>query len=616
MFKFSSKKKSIFTLAAVGLLGSASLACAAEPLVHLDFSNETITNLGSFDLTGLKFHDGQGDAPVFVDTGINGIQAIKLDGTNYVDSTTQTQALGISGAASKTVSAIIKPDATGNYAIWSVGNTTDNQDFTVKVNGDYDLRGQQWGGDFSTAVPYSLKNDWGMVTQTYDGNTVSIYYNGQLTGSNNVAINTGTTGTIKVGYWYDLEYSFRGGIADFHIYGESLTADQIRQAAYDHGGGLFTFKTNMANSFGIGMDGWYAGCGNNMFAVQSYADLNAIRAGVQSGGNQDTATVDGAHFSDTYNGVLWGQPFTVVDDTKEISFKMAGGTFAAPDTTAESGTNISQLRGRAGMVLYDITDGKFLLDTYRCSSASTDKANELKTISLEGLKGHEVALAFVDFATAGWGMSVVSDINIPLGTGTFNKIGPSLITETLAFDFDDSSDWSGWYEVDANGNRLDTISNFRFGAPDTCNYYIGPNFITSNAPGGGWDAAVGTLRSEEFTIDGDIIEFMINGGSGGDYGFELWVLNEGSEEFEKARTAQRSASHNDFEYNFWDVSDLEGLTAFLQLRDNQNANWGWVGIDNLRMVDFNQVPEPSTWALLVLGAAGMALGRRRTKARA
>lgn len=599
-------------LAAAGLLGSAALSQAAEPLVQLDFNHDTITNVGSFDLTGLGFSDAQGDAPIFVDTGINGMQAIRLDGTNYVNTTTQTQALGISGAASKTVSALVKPSATGNYALWTIGNCEDNKDFTVKTYADKELRAQQWGNDFSMAVPYSITNAWGLVSQTYDGKTVRVYYNGQLMGSKNMTLNTGTSGTVKAGYWYDYANSFRGDMADFRIYDESLTAKQVRRAAYDVGGGLFTFGTHVSNGFGVGTDdGWYAGCGNTMFYTQNYANMNVIRAGTDSS-NQDTANDTGGAASDTLNGILWGQPFTVVDDTNVISFKMAGGTFTAPDAAAaDNGTNISYLRGKAGMVLYDITDGKFLLDTYRCAASNNNSSGEQNTISLEGLKGHEVVLALVDLAEGSWGMTAVGDINIPLGTGSFNNIGPSMITETLAFNFDTAGDWEGWYEVDAAGNRLDSITNFRFGAPGACDYQIGSNFITSNSPNGGWDAAVGTLRSETFKIDGDIIEFMISGGAGGDYGFELWVLQDGAEDFERVREAHRSSNNNDFEYSFWDVSDLEGLDAFLQLRDNQNANWGWLGIDNLRMVDFGQVPEPSTWALLLLGTAGLLAVRRR-----
>ncbi len=599
--------KRLGALAAACLLGSGVFAEGAEPLVRLNFNNDAIENAGSFDLTGLAFSDAEGDAPVFVDTGIFGLKAIQLDGTNYIATSTTTSALGISGAAPKTVSAIVKPDATGNYCLWTVGSNNTRQDFTIKIAADKTLKGQLWGADFQTTVPYSIKDDWGLVTQTYDGKTVSIYYNGQLTGSSEVTLDTGNQ-AVRVGYWNSLPCSLRGGIADFCIYGESFTANQARRAAYGLGGGLFCFN-EYADGFGVGSnDGWYAGCGNRMFKTTSYAGMNAI-----SSYSKSNQAVGEEGTSDASNGILWGQPFTVEDDTKEITFNMAGGSFTAPDAASGSGTNISSLRGKAGMVLYDITDGKFLLDTYRCSSSKTGDTYEKKTISLEGLKGHEVVLAVVDLATESWGMTAVGDVNIPLGTGSFNAVGPSLITETRVYDFDTAGNWEGWYEVDADGNRLETVNNFRFGAPGDCLYYVGDNFITSNSPTGGWDSATGTLRSETFTLDGDIIEFMINGGADGDYGFELWVQPEGSDEFELAREARRSSKSNNFEYSLWDISDLEGLAAYLQLRDNQDANWGWIGVDNIRMVDFGQVPEPSAWALLLLGAAGIFVCRRNVR---
>lgn len=594
-----------FGVAVVCALVGAETGGAAEPLVKLSFDKGTIENTGSFELSGLAFSDAEGDSPVFVDTGIYGIQAIKLDGTNYVTTTTATSALGISGAASKTVSAVVKPDATGNYALWTVGSTTNASDFTIKISGDKTLMGQLWSYDFDTTTPYSIK-DWGVVTESYDGKTVSIYYNGQLVGSSDVALNTGNN-TIKVGYWNHLNNSLRGAIADFRIYGESFTAEQARRQAYDLGGGLFSFNDYVSDGFGVDTnDGWYASCGNRMFKTLSYGGMDAISSYTKS--NQ-VVGVDGT--GDNAMGILWGQPFTVADDTKEITFKMAGGSFTAPDAETESGTNLSALRGKAGMILYDITEGKFLLDTYRCSDTNEAESNFTKTISLKGLKGHEVALALVDLQTDSWGMTAVGDINIPLGAGYFNQVGPSLITETKSFSFDTVGDWEGWFEVDANGVRLDSVKNFRFGAPGDCLYSIGSNFITSNSPSGGWDAASGTLRSETFTLDGDIVEFMINGGANGDYAFELWIKPEDSDEFELAREARRETNGNDFQYSLWDVSALEGLEAYFQLRDNQKADWGWIGVDNIRIVDFGQVPEPSTWALLLLGTSGIFVCRRR-----
>ncbi len=600
---------------AVAISGAKLSVFAADgdsPLVHISFNNGEIKNLGTFDVTGLAFSDAEGDQPTYVATGItdvNGteIKAIKFDGTNYVDTTTTTGSLGISGTAPKTVSAIIKSDETGNYSLWSVGNPTDYQDLTIKVNGDNVLQAQLWGGDFNTYAPVSTKSDWGLVSQTYDGKTVRIYYNGDMTGSADVALNTGTSGTIKPGFWNALSNSYRGGMAEFKISDVAQSAAQIRQEALNLGGSSYTFNnSNTWATTNLPDLGWVNGCSNTMFSNIEFAGFNGKGVVTYTAGNQE---ISGN--ADNNMGILWGSAFTVLDETKEITMKMSGGHFEV-STTEDGGTNLSSLRGKAGVILYDHTDGKFLLDTYRCTSENINTSNETKTISLAGLKGHSVSLAVIDFATGDWGMTAVDDINIPLGTGKFWNCEKAVVS-TKTFNFDTAGDWEGWYEVDADGNRLDTVSNFQFGSPGTCHYYIGDSYITSTNSSGGWDAPTGDLRSEEFKLTGDIMEFMINGGHGtGDYGLQLWVQTDDSEDFINVLTAQRSSSSNDFEYAFWDISEWEGLNAYLQLHDATTSNWAWVGVDNIQMIDFDQVPEPSTWALLVLGCVGLSvLGRKK-----
>ena len=597
-----------------GSVGCCFADVVSQPLVHITFNNDSIENTGSYELTGLGFSGAGGAVPVYVSTGLTDssgqeIKAIKLDGTNYVNTTTTTGSLGISGASAKSVSAIIKPDQVGNYCLWNVGNQANYQDFTIKISGDTTLMSQLWGGDFNTTAPTSISKDWGLVSQTYDGSTVRVYYNGGLTGSSTVALDTGTTGTVKVGYWVSLDNSLRGGIGEFQIDNYAPASQQIRQAALDLGGSSFTFNdsTNWATTY-TPDPGWVAGASNNMFTATGYAGSTGYAIITYPNREHNQA---GTGAADDCTGVLWGQAFTVTDDTKEITLKMAGGHFEAP-TTEDGGNNVSALKGKAGFVLYDVTDGKFLLDSYRSVSASSDKTMEAKTVSLSGLKGHTVSLAIVDFATGSWGMTAVDDINIPLGTGAFVEAAKTAVS-AKTFNFDDSNNWEGWYQVDSSGNPMETITSFQFGSPGTCYYYIGDNYITSTKPS--FDAPTGTLRSETFQITGDIIEFMINGGHDtGDYGFELWVQEAGAEEYKRVRTAQNAVSSNNFSYDFWDVTDYEGLNAFLQLRDNFSGSWGWVGVDNIQMVDFSSVPEPSTWALLLAGAFGLLFYRKRKNA--
>lgn len=594
------------------------LAAAQEPKVHLTFNDDSLVNLGSVTLSGVSFYDEQGDAPVYVETGIGDMKAIKFDGTNYINTTTSTTAFNIEGAKPKTVLAIIKSDQTGNYSLWTVGNTADYQDFTIKVNGADILMGQHWNGDYNTTAPYPTTYDWALVALTYDGTTSHIYYNGIETGSNTVALNTGT-GNLRVGYWNALGNSYRGGIAEFQIYDTALTASDLKAMTRDYGGMLLTFK-NTQELIGVnsGADGWIASNGKEMFTGQrsgssGFAATNLIQA--TNVYNQS---------NDTFTGILWGEAFKVADETKPLTIQISGGGLRNSDDTAdhfvapttETGTtNVQSLANVAGFILYDVDQGKFLLDTYRCTSHDqTDGAYETKTIDLTGLAGHTLVPTVVDFATTSWGMTALKNVFLPLGTAEANTWLATSVTGSWTFDTQEEFE-SKWFEVDASGNRLDTITNFRLGAPGGCNYYVGGNFMTAN--GSSWDTTVGTLRSEPFKITGDVIEFLIDGGAASlnngtnDVEFQLWVDEDGDDTFEKLFTANRSASDNAFEYQLWNVSELKGANAYFQIYDNRNTNWGWVGLDNIQMISFHYVPEPATWLLLLGGLFGLGAMRRK-----
>jgi len=587
-------RHTIFTLF-LAFTASVFADALPQPKVHLTFNDDSIVNLGTTTLTGVTFYDQQGDQPVYVSTGLGDMKAIKFDGTNYIDTTTSTTAFNIEGAKAKTVLAFIKSDMTGNYCLWQVGNRSNYQDFTIKVDGPNALNGQHWTGDYNTTAPVATTADWALVALTYDGTTSRIYYNGLETGSKTVALNTGT-GNLQIAYWNDLANSYRGGIAEFQIYDSALTSAQLQEIMRPYGGKSASFSADQYVIGVNGTDGWVASNAKMMVTAQRVSGCAAT--------NLAAATNVNGQSGDDYTGVLWGEAFTVADDSKLITIEICGGHFNAP--TVEKGAgNIQSFAGIAGFVLYDVTAGKFLLDTYRSSSSNKTTA-ETQTVSLTGLAGHTVVPTLVDFATGAYGMVALKSLNVPVGTTDGNLWQQSSVTKSWSFDSEEEFK-ANWFEVDKNGNRLDSIKNFRLGAHTACAYYVGSNFMTSNYPGGGWDASMVILRSETFKVTGDVIEFLIDGGAasanpvGQEVEFQLWVDSDGDETFEKVFSTNRSASTNDFEYQIWDVSEYKEANAYFQIYDNRNANWAWVGLDNIQMISFDYVPEPATWALLALG---------------
>ena len=197
------------------------------------------------------------------------------------------------------------------------------------------------------------------------------------------------------------------------------------------------------------------------------------------------------------------------------------------------------------------------------------------------------------------------------------------------------------------------------------------NYEGDAIPAGGWLAVpaqkevgsrdvahpAGILRSGVFTLTGDAITFQLRGGpndvslpiptdedhTAGFMGVALRDANTGA----YLATAQRiGGGSNDWQLcgfssgNVLNFDSLIGLDVTLDLIDDYSGGWGWMTIDNFQMigdlpwdanlvyfltvgdmtVSFgtpleggNDVPEPAAWVLMALGAAGLAVRRRKTR---
>lgn len=108
----------------------------------------------------------------------------------------------------------------------------------------------------------------------------------------------------------------------------------------------------------------------------------------------------------------------------------------------------------------------------------------------------------------------------------------------------------------------------------------------------GGDAAQGTLTSPEFTIDRDFLSFLIGGGRHpGQTCLNLLVDGR----------ITRTATGDDAErlaWKSWNVRDLRGRRARLQIVDRATGGWGHINVDHILLADAPARPatQPALWA--------------------
>lgn len=105
----------------------------------------------------------------------------------------------------------------------------------------------------------------------------------------------------------------------------------------------------------------------------------------------------------------------------------------------------------------------------------------------------------------------------------------------------------------------------------------------------GKEYLVGRLISERFKIERRFIRFRIGGGRHkGKTCINLIVDDE------VVRTATGGNS-NSFAIRSWDVADLEGKSARLEVVDQQQGSWGFVMVDDILFVDSKSADLPSPY---------------------
>ena len=117
--------------------------------------------------------------------------------------------------------------------------------------------------------------------------------------------------------------------------------------------------------------------------------------------------------------------------------------------------------------------------------------------------------------------------------------------------------------------------------------YLGRGFVNSFH---GSDAATGTLTSPEFRIARKYINFLIGGGHHpGETCIDLLIGGK------VVRTAtgpnDKPGGTEHLDWQTWNVTDLMGQTAQLQIVDKATGGWGHINVDHITMNDTRQTEE-------------------------
>lgn len=312
-------------------------------------------------------------------------------------------------------------------------------------------------------------------------------------------------------------------------------------------------------------------------------------------------------------GHIWGPVFTVLDETQSISTWLRYGAASSSDINKQHLSG-----GGAGIALWDVEAGGFIEGTFRNGSPTAGTYS----IPLTGLEGKEVMLVAIDRnkTTCVW----ADDITAPIGSVMLND-ADKMHTVKWEFNFDEPGNFQGWTgDTDKFSVGYKIADNmFGFITPDlrtNADAMSGLNSFASGENQKDYDSWTGSMTSPKFEIDGDVIEFMIGGGESASLSFDLMVDLLGDGNYVSAEQSRSVGQDGQFYYDYWDVMDYKGLSAYLQLSDLALSNWAWIGVDNIRMLEFGtptgggdsgSVPEPATWLLLLLGMAGLVWSRRR-----
>lgn len=482
--------------------------------------------------------------------------------------------------------------------------------------------------DMQGATTAASDGQWHHLLSTYDGSVKRIYVDGlldrQINATGNIAAPTGEEvffGARKISGGTINGFS-RVQMDDVSIYSNALSPRQVYQLSQGVAATALTTPAldlveNFEGTGGELPENWYRSGGNNTTRLRT----NQVGEGTYSlrgqgdGGSPAVALNVHNSDSDRPTGMTWGPVFQVLDDSAQISLIVTGGNHAFNPA--------SQTAGGAGVALWDHSTNTIVPGSYRTNVAATVGSGNHDwppaLIPLSGLAGRELSIVMIDRQKGSWAWTGIDQIEVD--AGAIQTVPLREMKVHQQWGWDTAGDFDGWTKQSGNnfsiGNMgLDAGGVLRI-APDSFIDELGfalgqKGFLSSGSSdmNNGHEIATGAYVSPNFTVEGDILEFYLSGGTS-NLAFEMVRASDDV----VLLSAVNDGDRNDFAYNFWDVRPFLGDDVYLRLRDdNSGTAWGHIELDAVRLVSLASViPEPSSYALGLIGllSVGMFLRLRR-----
>ncbi|NQV25187.1 MAG: VCBS repeat-containing protein [Rhodopirellula sp.] len=429
-----------------------------------------------------------------------------------VDDYIQAMNIGLpEGNSSRTMSAWVKFDSFAeNPVLLAYGsNITDQQSGVRVVRDKWQL--SFWDNDLNTTTTPPV-NEWVHVAMVFDQSTsiASVYQNGVLVGSGEFAPNTVLSGNgLLIGRNSELQNSslfyLDGALDDVRVYGEALSAEQIRTVA-----GLSTAVVNITPADAEGAEG-DAGEAQFTFTVTREGSTDAPASVHYAVAGAAVIEGIGSAAPDDFVGGIYPSgivEFAAGQATVQIPIPVQGDGEAELDDLFEvtlsspsAGLTLGTASALGTIQNDDSVNGLTVTSVTPTATGVVvvfSEAVELSSLNLNGSSAPDLVLAGDNLGTVAGSLVLSSDGT----TATFVKTGGPLEPDTYALTLRSATD--GWKSADG-GRLLDSY------LPATFTVFVpGDETVTVSLP----DVVRGYSQSLDIPAAGTGIPLTISRGTG------------------------------------------------------------------------------------------------------